>query len=108
MSRRPGRRWVEAALVRRAVCPPDPAHRARVLAAVELVLEDAARPEVRLSMAEWRALVVSGLAAMVLGGVLLTMPVVRAADAQSAPKPRAEWRWIDSRAMLGSVGMPGL
>lgn len=107
MIRRPTRRAVERALVRRSEERPSAAHRGRVLAAVEMVLEDAARPPWWLSVDERRALLVSGLAAVAVCLALVWTPAVGAADPRTGPKPRSEWRWIDSRAMLGTAG-PGI
>lgn len=105
---RPTRRALERALAERSREPSSTAHRGRVLAAVEMVLEDAARPPWWLSIDERRALLVSGLAAVVACLALVSTPAVGAADPPTGPKPRSEWRWIDSRAMLGTAGLPGI
>lgn len=108
MSRQPGCRAVERALARRSSAACSVELRSRVLSAVEMVLEETARPPWWLSVFERRALLVSGLAAVAVCAAIVSSSVVRAADPQAAGRPRSQWRWIDSRAMLGPVGPLGI
>ena len=108
MSRQSGSRAVERALARRSSAAAAADLRGRLLSAVEMVLEDAARPPWWLSAVERRALLLSGLTAVAMVAAMVSTSGARAVDPQAGPRPRSEWRWIDSRAMLGPAGPLGI